>query len=133
MKKRRKQYSAEFKSRVGLEALLGLRPISDISREYEVHPTQVNKRKREIRERLPEVFEHGDRRCGEKADEKHIEQLHAKIGQLSVEVDWLKKVQAAAHTAERVKMVESGHNKLSIRRQEILSNVVDGNLLSASI
>ena len=91
MKKRRKQYSAEFKSRVGLEALMGLRPISDISREYEVHPTQVNKWKREIRERLPEVFEHGDRRGGEEADEQRIEQLHAKIGQLSVEVDCLKK------------------------------------------
>ncbi len=90
MRKKRRTHSPEFKSQVGLEALKGIKTISEIAREFEVHPVQVSQWKKEIQDRLPEVF-------GRKPDvteedlEKQEQRLHQKIGQLTVEVDWLKK------------------------------------------
>ena len=74
---------------MGLEALMGIRTVGQIAREYEVHPVQVTQWKGVIRDRLPELFEPaGERGASEAA---LIAQLHEKIGQLTVEADWLKK------------------------------------------
>jgi transposase len=72
-----------------MEALLGVRTVGQIAREYEVHPVQVTQWKGVIRDRLPELFETGTN-AGEDSQEL-IAQLHEKIGQLTVEADWLKK------------------------------------------
>lgn len=63
--------------------------MGQISRDYQVHPVQVTQWKGVIRDRLPELFERG----GEpgKDNQELIAQLHEKIGQLTVETDWLKK------------------------------------------
>ena len=63
--------------------------MGQIAREYEVHPVQVTQWKGVIRDHLPELFE-TSRPVGEDSQEL-VAQLHEKIGQLSVEVDWLKK------------------------------------------
>jgi len=90
MARKRRTHSAEFKAQVGLEALKGIRTVSEIARDFEVHPVQVSQWKKEIQDRLPEVF--GRRPEVDPAKvEKQEQQLHQKIGQLSVEVDWLKK------------------------------------------
>ena len=86
---KRKRYTGAFKAKVGLEALMGVKTVGQIAREYQVHPVQVTQWKGTIREHLPEVFE-SPRPAGENQQEL-IAQLHEKIGQLSVEVDWLKK------------------------------------------
>lgn len=88
-KTKRKRYTGAFKAKVGLEALTGIKTVGQIAREYQVHPVQVTQWKRQLRERLPEVFEP----AGQGADDRAelVSQLHEKIGQLSVEVDWLKK------------------------------------------
>lgn len=86
---KRKRYSAALKAKVGLEALMGIKTAGQIAREYEVHPVQVTQWKKQIREHLPDLFEPG-RPTAEGQDEL-IAQLHQKIGQLSVELDWLKK------------------------------------------
>ena len=88
-KTKRKRYTGAFKAKVGLEALMGVKTVGQIAREYQVHPVQVTQWKGTIREHLPEVFE-SPRPAGEDQQEL-IAQLHEKIGQLSVEVDWLKK------------------------------------------
>jgi transposase-like protein len=72
-----------------LEAILGVKTVGQIAREYQVHPVQVTQWKGTIREHLPEVFE--SPRSAEENQTELIAQLHEKIGQLSVEVDWLKK------------------------------------------
>lgn len=90
MKKKRRTHSAEFKSQVALEAIKGIKTLSEIAREYEVHPVQVTQWKKELQERLPEVFGRKSAFDEQKA-EKQEQRLHQKIGQLTVEVDWLKK------------------------------------------
>ncbi len=88
-KTKRKRYTGAFKAKVGLEALMGVKTVGQIAREYQVHPVQVTQWKGVIRDHLPELFEPA-RVPGENQDDL-IAQLHAKIGQLTVEADWLKK------------------------------------------
>jgi len=88
-KTKRKRHTGAFKAKVGMEALLGVKTVGQIAREYEVHPVQVTQWKGVIRDRLPEIFERG---AGPGEDSQElIAQLHEKIGQLTVEADWLKK------------------------------------------
>lgn len=88
-KTKRKRYSGAFKAKVGLDALMGVKTVGQIAREYQVHPVQVTQWKRFLREHMPELFE--SPRPEDKDSQEVIAQLHEKIGQLSVEVDWLKK------------------------------------------
>lgn len=88
-KTKRKRHTGAFKAKVGMEALLGVKTVGQIAREYQVHPVQVTQWKGVIRDRLPELFERGTG-TGEDSQEL-IAQLHEKIGQLTVEADWLKK------------------------------------------
>jgi len=75
---------------VGLEALGGNKTVAEIAREYQVHPVQVSQWKRVIVERLPEVFETGVSVTAE-ASEREVARLEQKVGQLTMELDWLKK------------------------------------------
>jgi transposase-like protein len=88
-KTKRKRYTGAFKAKVGMGALIGVKTVGQIAREYGVHPVQVTQWKGVIRDRLPELFERGAG-LGEDSQEL-IAQLHEKIGQLTVEGDWLKK------------------------------------------
>ena len=90
-KTKRKRYTGAFKAKVGLEALIGLKTVGQIAREYEVHPVQVTQWKGVIRQRLPELFESGRSEGHLHDSQELVAQLHEKIGQLTVEVDWLKK------------------------------------------
>ena len=90
MKKHRRKHSAEFKARVALEAIKGVKTLSEIAREYEIHPVMVGKWKTEMLDRLPELFE-GNTSTKNKDTEKEQEQLHRKVGQLTMEVDFLEK------------------------------------------
>jgi transposase-like protein len=89
MKRKRKQYSGAFKASVGLEALVGVKTTAQIAREHQVHPLLVTQWKKILRERMPELFERGQQAPDD--SEKMIAQLHQKIGQLTVDLDWLKK------------------------------------------
>jgi transposase len=89
MKRKRKQYSGAFKAKIGLEALIGIKTTAQIARENQVHPLLVGQWKTTIRERLHELFERGSQTHDD--SERVIAQLHQKIGQLTVDLDWLKK------------------------------------------
>ena len=88
-KTKRKRHPAAFKAKVGLEALMGVKTVGQIAREYQVHPVQVTQWKKVIRDRLPELFESSS--GGGEDNQELVAQLHEKIGQLTVESDWLKK------------------------------------------
>jgi len=90
MKRHRRKHSAEFKARVALEAIKGIKTLSEIAQEYEIHPVMVGKWKTEMLDRLPELFE-GQNHKSSKDSEKEQEQLHRKLGQLTMEVDFLEK------------------------------------------
>lgn len=88
-KTKRKKHSSAFKAKVGMEAMLGIKTVAQIAREYAVHPVQVSQWKTVIRERLPELFEGGGQ-AGEDS-QKLVADLHQKIGELTVDLDYLKK------------------------------------------
>jgi putative transposase len=86
----RKKFSSEFKAKVALEAIREQRTISEIASEYGVHPNQVGQWKKEVMEGLVRIFS-GPKEYGAAENEKMKEQLYSQIGQLKVELDWLKK------------------------------------------
>ena len=87
---KRKSHSAEFKSRVALEAIRGEKTIAEIASIYEVHPNVVGQWKRQVLAQLPDIFSNRKRR--RKEDESALrDRLYQEIGQLKVELDWLKK------------------------------------------
>src|SRR3712207_2576282 len=90
MSAQRKQYSPEFKAKVALEALKEQSTLSELASKYGVHPVVIGQWKKQLREQLPRVFANGPARQA-KADEELQAQLYQQIGQLKVELDWLKK------------------------------------------
>lgn len=87
---KRKAYSTEFKVKVVLEALKGQRTINEICSHYGIHPNQVSQWKKQAIESLPDVFSPRRARAAEE-DELLKAELYQQIGQLKVELDWLKK------------------------------------------
>jgi transposase len=85
----RRRFSAEFKAKVALEAIQGHLTVAELATKYEVHPTQIAAWKREAVEKLCKVFDEGTER--EKSRDGEVAKLHAKIGQLVVERDFLSK------------------------------------------
>jgi transposase-like protein len=92
MKNKRRIHSAEFKARVALEAIKGIKTVQEIAADNEVHPTQVTQWKSQMLAGASEVFDQGRvRRMEQETVEQDKERLERKIGQLVVEVDWLSK------------------------------------------
>ncbi len=84
----RRRFTADFKSRVALEALRGDKTIQEISSKHKVHPNQVSTWKRQAMDGLGAVFSNGVDRAGRDHDAE-VRDLHAKIGELAVERDFL--------------------------------------------
>jgi transposase-like protein len=92
MPRKRRTFSAEFKARVALEAVRGERTINEIAAEHGVHPNQVSQWKSRLLESLPDVFSgERDQVRQDVAVQKERDELYRQIGQLKVEIDWLKK------------------------------------------
>jgi transposase-like protein len=88
----RRRHSSEFKARVALEAVKGQKTLNELATEFGVHPVQIAQWKRQLVEASPATFESGGSGSRkQQAQEQLIEQLYQQIGQLKVEVDWLRK------------------------------------------
>ena len=85
---KRRRFTAEFKARVALEALRGDRTAQEIAAKHKVHPNQVSTWKRQAVDGLNEVFSNGAGRA-HRDHEGEVRDLHAKIGELTVERDFL--------------------------------------------
>lgn len=90
MKSKRKRHDVAFKAKVGLEALKGNKTLAEMAQEYQVHPSQISQWKTIILERLPDLFTRGPT-ADVKAAEREVARLHGKVGELTMELDWLKK------------------------------------------
>lgn len=86
----RKQYSAEFKAKVSLEAIKGNKTINELASQYEVHPNQITQWKKQVLEEVPQIFS-TRRDQVQKSQEELTASLYQQVGQLQVELDWLKK------------------------------------------
>jgi transposase-like protein len=84
----RRRFTSDFKATVALEALRGDKTIQEIASQRKVHPNQVSAWKRQAMDGLGAVFSSGAERAGRK-HEAELHDLHAKIGELTVERDFL--------------------------------------------
>ena len=85
---KRKQHKPEFKARVALEAMKGEQTVGELASRFGVHPTMIHQWKKALVEGATGVFQRG-RSTAEPADAGRIKELHAKIGELTVERDFL--------------------------------------------
>ena len=88
---KRKRYSAEFKAKVAMDALRGELTASQLAAKHGVHQTMIGDWKRQAMEGLVSVFS-GKAEAKQGMREEDVDKLHAKIGQLVVERDFLVKV-----------------------------------------
>jgi transposase-like protein len=95
MSVQRKRYSAEEKTKVAVEAIKGQKKINELASEYGVHPTQITQWKKQALEEITIGFS-GGRERRERTDEALVASLYQEIGQLKMEMDWLKKSQSGA-------------------------------------
>lgn len=87
MKQKRRKFSGAFKAKVAIEALKERETLAELSKRFEVHPNMISKWKQEFLERSAEIFN----KKSDADSEVDAEKLYAKIGQLEIENDFLKK------------------------------------------
>jgi transposase len=89
MKKTRRKIDAALKAKIALEALREQSTATDLAQRYQVHVNQIYAWKKQLQDQAVRAFDAGAGRDGEAAHELEVEKLHAKIGQLTVERDFL--------------------------------------------
>ena len=88
-RRKRRNHTATFKAKVALEALKGETTLAEIAERYDVHPNQIQRWKNMLADGAVDVFGAGDKE--RKDTESEIDKLHSKIGQLTMEWDFLAK------------------------------------------
>ena len=86
---KRKQYNPSFKAKVALEARKGDRTVAELSSRFSVHPTMIHQWKKALLDGASEIFQRGRNPVEPEVDPARIKDLHAKIGELTVERDFL--------------------------------------------
>ncbi len=86
-RRKRRNHTPAFKAKVALAALKGERTLADLAEQFDLHPTQIQDWKKRLMEGADGVF--GENAVQAQHNEKEVEKLHAKIGQLAMENDFL--------------------------------------------
>jgi transposase-like protein len=89
-KRKRRNHSAAFKAKVALAAIRGDRTLAELGEQFGVHPNQITEWKKKLLSSAEEVFDNGTG-SGAQNTEREVQPLHAKIGQLTMENDFLSK------------------------------------------
>ena len=91
MKTERRKFTSAFKAKVAIEALREQQTLSELSVRYELHPNQITEWKKQLLQRSEQLFDNGKPLIDKEKQEKERDELYQQIGQLQVEVNWLKK------------------------------------------
>jgi transposase len=89
MRRKRRNHSSNFKAKVAVAALKGDRTVAELAEQFDVHPNQISDWKRQLMENADQLFGKGNQPAEE--NEQKIQELHAKIGQLTMERDFLER------------------------------------------
>lgn len=90
MTRKRRQFSAKFKAKVAVDAIKGMKTLSELSTEYKVHPNQISAWKKQLLSNVPELFPSG-RKQQPKSEEEITAPLYEEIGRLKMDIKWLEK------------------------------------------
>jgi transposase-like protein len=90
MSGKRRQHGASFKAKVAVEAVREIKTLSELSAEYQVHPTLIGQWKKQLLEGAEELFS-GPRRRSTADGEALVNALYREVGRLQMELEWLKK------------------------------------------
>ena len=88
MSRKRRTHSPALKARVALAAIQGEKTLAELAEQFQIHPNQIQKWKKQLRNSAQEIFEKGSAKSAS-ASSATIKELHAKIGKLTVENDFL--------------------------------------------
>lgn len=115
MSKKRRQYSAEFKFKVALEAAKEANTLSEIAQKHQLHPNQISSWKRQLLDEGAELFSR--RSQSERLREQESEQaeLYEQIGRLKMELEWLKNLPTSIEAKRQ--LIDPQDSELSVRRQ----------------
>jgi transposase-like protein len=83
----RRNHTAVFKAKVALAAIKGEKTLAELAEQFDIHPTQITQWKGELLERAMEIFATAAEKSGEPSPS--VKELHAKIGKLAMENDFL--------------------------------------------
>lgn len=89
MKRKRRNHSPEFKAKVALAAMQGDTTIAELVKRFDVHPNQISDWKKQLLDSAPDAFGKGAKKAEDTAEA--VQELHAKIGQLTMENDFLER------------------------------------------
>ena len=97
MRRKRRNHNPTFKAKVALAALKGDRTVADLASQFELHPNQVQTWKKQLLDSAAEVFAREGGGGGSSDLQSQVKDLHAKIGELAMEKDFLSKALGRVH------------------------------------
>jgi putative transposase len=97
MARKRRKFTPTFKAKVALDAVRGMRTISELAQKHKLHATQINLWKKQLVDGAEGVFEDGGLTQKRDDDEPQTTELYEQIGRLNIQLEWLKKKVAEEH------------------------------------
>ena len=90
MKGKRRAHSDKFKAKVAIEAIKGIKTLSELATEYKIHPNQISSWKKQLQMNAEELFTRG-KKSKAKSEEELTAPLYEEIGRLKMDIKWLEK------------------------------------------